>query len=208
MTLTGAVIAGVVLAGGRSSRMGGRDKAFLELGGQPLVARAAERLRPQVAALAISANADPALFAALGLPVLADAMPGYPGPLAGILAALDWAAGQGAGRVVTVAVDTPFFPSDLVARLGQRADRAPVVLAATVDGGGAVRPHATFGLWDVARRDDLRTALAHGTRKVSDWAMAQGAELVVFEAGEADPFFNVNTPDDLRAARALAGATG
>jgi molybdopterin-guanine dinucleotide biosynthesis protein A len=196
-------IAGLILAGGRATRMGGEDKALLRLGGRPLVRHAIERLRPQVAILALNANGDPSRFACTGLPVIPDRVPGFAGPLAGLLAGLEWAAERGADAVVTVAVDTPFFPSDLVARLNAAAEAegATAAVAAT-RGPKGVELHPTFGLWPVASRAALAEALAGGTRRVRDWSEACGAASVVFgDAGE--PFFNVNTPDDLVRARAL-----
>lgn len=198
---------GVILAGGRATRMGGSDKALLRLGGLALLDRVIARLRPQVAALALNANGDPARFAGRGLPVLPDSVADRPGPLAGILAALDWAAGQGACRVVTVPADTPFLPPDLTARLLAAADGAAPVLAATPGagqatrsmGGGLVR-HPACGLWPTALRGDLRAALAGGVRKVADWADGHGARVAAFEG---DAFFNVNTLEDLRAAEAM-----
>lgn len=186
------MVAGVILAGGQARRMGGGDKPLLPLGGAPMLARVIAQLSPQAGPIALSANGDPARFAAFDLPVLADSMPDYPGPLAGILAAMDWARAQGDEAVVTVAGDTPFFPPDLVARL---VAAGPFALAATVDG-----PQPTFGLWPVALAGELRAALRAGQRQVRRFAETQGAVFVSFEAPAA--FFNVNTPDDLAAARA------
>ena len=200
-------IPGVLLAGGQARRMGGGDKGRLEVAGTSLIERAITRLAPQAAPLALNANGDPARFADLGLPVIADSVAGWPGPLAGVLAGLDWAAEQGAERIVTAAADTPFFPDDLVARLVAGADAAgaPIALAATPDPErGRVR-HPTFGLWPVALREDLRAALAEGVRKVVLWTDRYGAVDVTFESRpEADPFFNVNTPEDLAEAEARA----
>ena len=200
-------IPGVLLAGGQARRMGGGDKGRLEVAGTSLIERAITRLAPQAAPLALNANGDAARFADLGLPVIADSVAGWPGPLAGVLAGLDWAAEQGAERIVTAAADTPFFPADLVARLVAGADAAgaPIALAATPDPErGRVR-HPTFGLWPVALREDLRAALAEGVRKVVLWTDRHGAVDVTFEARpEADPFFNVNTPEDLAEAEARA----
>ncbi|PAU97406.1 molybdenum cofactor guanylyltransferase MobA [Paracoccus salipaludis] len=184
----GGEIAGIVLAGGQSRRMGGGDKGLLDLGGRPVIAHVIERLG---CARAISANGDPARFARFGLPVLPDSVPDWPGPLAGVLAGMDWAAGQGIARILTAAADTPFFPRDLGTRLA--AAKAPVVMAT---GGG---DHPAFAMWDVALRDDLRAALHSGTRRMRNWMDARGA-LRVEIPGE-DPFFNINTPADLDAAR-------
>lgn len=204
---------GIILAGGLATRMGGGDKSLLPLGQGTLLSSVIERLSPQVAGLALNANGDPARFAAYGLPVVADSVEGYAGPLAGVLAGLDWAAGQGADAVVSVAADTPFFPCDLVPRLMLAAEGMahPLVLAATPRGeeetksmsaSGLVR-HPTFGLWPVALRHDLRRALEGGLRKVVIWTDAHGGRLAEFPADGFDPFFNVNTPQDLAAAEAM-----
>lgn len=203
--MRGERVPGVILAGGRARRMGGRDKGAALLGGISLAERVVTRLSPQAGPLALNVNGDPARVAGLGLPVIADSLPGHPGPLAGILAGLDWAAGLGAARIVTVAVDTPFFPADLVARLAAGADAAgaSIALAATRDPAGGLRRHATFGLWPVALRSDLRAQLGAGLRKVTAWADRHGAVDVAFEAaGSRDPFFNVNSPADLAEAEA------
>ena len=194
-------IAGIVLAGGQSRRMGGGDKGLLDLGGQPLIAHVIARLG---CARAISANGDPARYAQFGLPVLPDSVAGWPGPLAGVLAGMDWAATQGIARIVTAAADTPFFPRDLAVRLAEAA--APLALAACKGD-----EHPAFAAWDVGLREDLRAALAAGTRRMRDWMDARGAVRVRFAVGPegADPFFNINTPADLETARAmLAGAAG
>ncbi|PIV75486.1 MAG: molybdenum cofactor guanylyltransferase MobA [Rhodobacteraceae bacterium CG17_big_fil_post_rev_8_21_14_2_50_65_11] len=194
---------GVILAGGQATRMGGGDKGRLMLARRSLFAHVIGRIAPQVAALALSANGDAARFADLGLPVIADPVAGYPGPLAGVLAGMDWAASQDATHVVSVAADTPFLPEDLVARLlltGTGA--APVVLAASTVDGRLIRQPA-FGLWPVALREDLRAALAGGVRKVGQWAADQGAALAPFAVDRVDPFFNINTPEDLDRAEAL-----
>jgi len=194
---------GVILAGGQATRMGGGDKGLLHLGGTPLLTRVIERLEPQVADLALNANGDPARFADFGLPVLPDSIDGFAGPLAGVLAGLDWAAAQGGETIVTAAADTPFFPCDLVPQLLLRAEGMthPLVLAATPDARRGTARHPTFGLWPVALRDDLRAALAGGLRKVVLWTEKHGGREAVFPQEEA--FFNVNTPDDLAQAEAM-----
>ncbi|KRS19520.1 molybdenum cofactor guanylyltransferase MobA [Roseovarius indicus] len=192
---------GVILAGGKATRMGGGDKGLLPLSEGTILDQVIARLSPQVAGMAINANGEAERFAALGLPVLPDSIADYPGPLAGVLAGLDWAAGQGAESVVSVAADTPFFPHDLVSRLQVAAKdmEQPLALAATPDG-----RQPTFGLWPVALRDDLRAALQDGLRKVVMWTdRHDGREALFDEAGE--PFFNVNTPEDLDKAQAMAG---
>jgi molybdopterin-guanine dinucleotide biosynthesis protein A len=196
---------GVILAGGRATRMGGGDKGLLRLGAGTVLDHVIARLAPQVAALALNANGDPARFAGLGLPVIADGVAGFAGPLAGVLAGLDWAAARGAAHVVSAAADTPFFPPDLVPRpmLAAEAEGLPLALAATPRPGGGTDRHPTFGLWPVSLRDDLRQALAAGLRKVVQWTDRHGAATALFPVGAYDPFFNVNTPEDLRAAEAM-----
>ncbi|PWJ22015.1 molybdenum cofactor guanylyltransferase MobA [Jannaschia seohaensis] len=197
------MIPGVILAGGRATRMGGGDKGRLEVGGCALIEHVIARLGPQVDALALNANGDPARWADLGLPVIADADDARAGPLAGVLAGLDWAAGAGAEAIVTAAADTPFLPRDLVERLVAAAGPSGLALAATREE-GRFWPQPTFGLWPVALRDDLRAALADGTRKVLHWTDRHEAGLAVW--GDPAPFFNVNTPEDLARAEALACA--
>ncbi|HAW47766.1 MAG TPA: molybdenum cofactor guanylyltransferase MobA [Roseovarius sp.] len=205
---------GVILAGGQATRMGGGDKGLLPLGEATILDHVLDRLAPQAGALALNANGDATRFARFGLPVLPDPVEGFPGPLAGVLAGLDWAAGNGAEAIVTVAADTPFFPRDLVARFQAAAEGMdhPLVLAATPRGaeetksmsrGGQVR-HPTFGLWPVALRDDLRAALEGGLRKIVLWTDKHGGCEALFE--DPDAFFNVNTPGDLDLAQRRAGA--
>ena len=194
---------GVILAGGQARRMGGGDKGLLTLGGQSLLGRVIDRLSPQVAGLAINANGDPARFASFGLPVLPDSIPDYAGPLAGVLAGLDWAAKQGFDSIVTAAADTPFFPCDLTPRLQLAAEgmAAPLALAATHDPHDGNQRHPTFGLWPVALRDDLRHALGAGLRKVVLWTGQHDGRMALFDTCTPDPFFNVNTPQDLAIAK-------
>jgi len=189
---------GVILAGGQATRMGGGDKGLLPLGDGTILSHVIARLEPQVAALALNANGDPARFAHLGLPVIADSVSGFAGPLSGVLAGLDWAATQGADHIVTAAADTPFFPCDLVPQLLQAADAAgsQIALARTADG-----RHPTFGLWPVALRDDLRAALDDGLRKVVLWTDRHDGATAHFPDDAA--FFNVNTPDDLQTAEGM-----
>jgi len=190
---------GVVLAGGLATRMGGGDKALLQIGGMTLLESVIARLSPQVTGLALNANGDPTRFRSFALPVLADSIDGFAGPLAGVLAGLDWAASQGASAIVTVAADTPFFPLDLVSRLETAAVGManPLALARTPDG-----RQPTFGLWPVALRNDLRTALNGGLRKVVLWTDQHNGREAMFDTS-GHPFFNVNTPDDLSQARQM-----
>jgi len=194
---------GVILAGGQATRMGGGDKGLLLLDGQSLLSRVHDRLAPQVAGVALNANGDPARFDAMGLPVIRDSVEGFAGPLADVLAGLDWAADQGADTIVTAAADTPFFPCDLVPQLllASEGMGVPLVLAATPDTQRGRARHPTFGLWPVALRNDLRAALANGVRKVVQWTGQHQGREAMFPQEEA--FFNVNTPDDLATAKAM-----
>lgn len=188
-------VAGLVLAGGGGRRMGGRDKAFLDLGGEPLVARVVARLAPQVAAVAISSNRPEDVFAFLGLPVLADDGGRRVGPLAGLLAGLAWARDLGFTHLQTVAVDTPGFPADLVARLAVAAGREGLAVARS-----AGRVHPVFALVPVRLAADLEAHLrSGGSLRVADWLDRHDPAFVDFESGDRDPFFNINTPADLAA---------
>ncbi len=198
-----AQVVGVILAGGRSRRMGGRPKSLAPLAGRPLLAHVIARLRPQLRCLVLNVNAPPAPFTAFGLPITADSFPGFAGPLAGILAGMAWARQHEpqARHIITAATDTPFFPRDLVARLCASADaQATKIVLATSAG----RVHPVFGLWPTALAPKLRSALKKGERRVWRWAEAQGAVLCPFPPDPTiaplDPFFNINTPADLRKA--------
>ncbi|MBO1080888.1 molybdenum cofactor guanylyltransferase MobA [Roseomonas haemaphysalidis] len=196
---------GVILAGGLARRMGGGDKPLRALGGRPLLAHVAERLRPQVAALVVNANGNPARFAAFGLPVVADGVPDHPGPLAGILAALDHAAAAHPGLdwVASVPGDSPFIPTDLVARLHAARQAAGVPLACARSGGWS---HPPIGLWPVALRAELRTALLAGERKIDRWTARFGCAAAEWPDQPVDPFFNANTPAELAGAELLLHA--
>ena len=195
---------GIILAGGLATRMGGGDKCLLPLGDARVIDHVIARIAPQVAGLALNANGDATRFADVLPTVLPDPVPGFAGPLAGVLAGLDWAADQGASHVVSVAADTPFFPPDLVVRLHSAIeDDHPIALAATPHADHGNTRHPTFGLWPVALRDDLRSALQDGLRKVVLWTDRHGAATVMFGTVGHDPFFNINTPDDLTKACAM-----
>ncbi|MFD0979155.1 molybdenum cofactor guanylyltransferase MobA [Tropicimonas aquimaris] len=201
-----ADIAGVILAGGLATRMGGGDKGLRPLGDRRLIDHVISRLAPQVGAMALNANGDPARLAEFGLPILPDPIPGHPGPLAGVLAGLDWAAEAGVPAIVTAAADTPFFPEDLVARLSAAAGPKGLALAGSRDSDRKLWRQPTFGLWPVSLRHDLRAALEDGLRKVVLWTDRHEAGLAEFDATTRDPFFNVNTPEDIRAAERLLEA--
>ncbi|ADZ71239.1 molybdenum cofactor guanylyltransferase MobA [Polymorphum gilvum] len=198
-------VLGCVLAGGQSRRMGGGDKTLLDLGGRPMLAHVLDRLRPQVERIVINANGDPARFAAFGLPVVADPVEGFAGPLAGILAGMTHARRQcpQVRHVATVAGDTPFFPLDLVARLLAAAGGRQVIALASSAG----RLHPVFGLWPVAFADDLHAWLTGGQGgSVRAWAARHETVEVEFApvgAAGHDAFLNANTPEDLDAACAL-----
>lgn len=196
---------GVILAGGQARRMGGGDKGLLELDGHTILEHVIARLTPQVGGVALNANGDATRFERFGLPVLRDSIEGFPGPLAGVLAGLDWAHEQGAEAIVTAAADTPFFPTDLVEKLTEASGDQPLALAASKGADSKVWRQPTFGLWPVALREDLRQALQDGLRKVVLWTDQHSAGQAVFDIETVDPFFNVNTPEDLADARKLAG---
>jgi molybdenum cofactor guanylyltransferase len=197
------IVAGILLAGGQSRRMGGGDKCLRLLGGRTLLARIVERAAPQVAALAINANGDPARFAGFALPVVADTVPDFAGPLAGILAGLDWAAVEvpHATHVASFATDAPFLPPDLVACLAAAVERADADLACAASGG---RHHPVFGLWPLSLREALRRAVAEeGIRKVDRWTERYRLAVAEYSAAPLDPFFNTNHPEDLAEAERL-----
>ena len=206
MRLTEAVV-GVLLAGGRSSRMGGGDKCLLPLAGRPMLAHVIERLRPQVSELILNANGDAGRFSAFGLPVVADRLGGYSGPLAGIHAGLEWAIANrpGSRYVITAATDTPFFPADLVARFrAHLAGGVPKLLVARSEEG----IHPVFGLWPVSLAPAIEESLASGMRKVQAWVRDHEADEILFPAAEVgsrkiDPFFNLNRPEEFAEAAAL-----
>lgn len=196
-------VAGVVLAGGLSRRMGGGDKCLHLLAGRPLLAHVIERVRPQVGPLILNANGDPARFASFGLPVIGDVVGDYAGPLAGVLSGLEWAAANApeCAWVASFPADAPFLPADLVARLRIAADGRDMACAAS---GGRAQP--VIGLWPVRLAGDLRRALVEeGVRKVDLWTGRYQLAQAAFETVPVDPFFNANTPEDLEEAeRALA----
>jgi molybdenum cofactor guanylyltransferase len=202
-------ILGVILAGGASRRMGGGDKGFADLGGQPMLAHVIRRFQPQVFKLILNANGDQARFANYAIPVVPDLDDSEQGPMSGIIAAMDWArrTAPQISAVVTVTTDIPFLPLDLVARLAAASPHGPAI---AVSGG---QRHPTAGLWPLALKSALQSALDHKKLSVNAFAEAHSAIAVSFPFGESggsessgvliDPFFNANTPDDLAAARAL-----
>jgi molybdopterin-guanine dinucleotide biosynthesis protein A len=201
-------VPGVVLAGGLARRMGGGDKPLREIGGRTILARVVARLAPQCECLLLSANGDPLRFASFGLPVVADGVKNYPGPLAGILAGLDWAVAHrpSAQWIVSAPGDCPFLPQDLVVRLRQAVSAQGAELAVAASQG---RSHPVIGLWSVALREALRDALVvEGIRKVGEWAGRYSVATVAWPAEPLDPFFNANTVEDLAEAERLAAMEG
>jgi molybdopterin-guanine dinucleotide biosynthesis protein A len=197
-------VPGVVLAGGLARRMGGGDKPLREIGGQTILARVIKRLKPQCECLALSANGDPLRFAPFGLPVIADSVKDHPGPLAGILACLDWAAAHrsDAQWILSAPGDCPFLPRDLVARLRQAVSAQDAELAVAASRG---RSHPVIGLWKIGLRDPLRQAIVdEGLRKVEAWTQRYRVATVAWPAEPLDPFFNANTLEDLAEAERLA----
>ena len=195
---------GLVLAGGRARRMGGGDKAFIEIGGVAILERVLARLRPAGTDVIISANGDPGRFARFGAPVVADSVPAFPGPLAGILSGLDWAAQHRPAMewLVSAPGDCPFLPDDLVPRLHAARHAAGTPLACAKSAG---RIHPVVGLWPVSLREELRRAVVdEGLRKVELWASRHGVATAEWPATPFDPFFNVNTPEDAAAAERFA----
>lgn len=202
-----SVVAGVILAGGLSRRMGGGDKPLLSLAGKPMIGHVIDRLGPQCEAVAINANGDPKRFNSFGYPVFPDSIGDFSGPLAGVLSGMEWAAENGNfTHVVTAAADTPFLPEDLVAKLLEAAggSQDTIVLASSND-----RRHPVFGLWPVALRDDLRSWMqSTDTFKVLAWVDRHANAKVDFPMTRignevVDPFFNANTPDDMERAEQM-----
>lgn len=195
---------GVLLAGGLARRMGGGDKPMRTIGGRTILERVIARLSPQCSGLILNANGDPARFASFGLQVVADDVPGFPGPLAGILAALDWTAANrpGVEWVLSAAGDCPFLPRDLVARLHEARSQENAQLAVAASGG---QSHPVIGLWHVALRDELRHALVvEDLRKIDRWTARYPLATVNWPVEPLDPFFNANTVEDIAEAERLA----
>jgi len=197
---------GLVLAGGQARRMGGGDKALIRIGGQTILERVLARLRPACARIILNANGDPTRFASVGLPVIPDSVPDFAGPLAGVLAGLDWAAANAPdiAWMASVPGDCPFLPADVVARLHEAriAQNKPLACAQSGDW-----RHPVVGLWPVSLREDLRRAvIEEDLHKIEVWTARHGVAIAVWPDTPVDPFFNVNTPEDAAAAEKLARA--
>ena len=202
--LSAPPILGLVLAGGLARRMGGGDKARIRIGGKSILERVLARLRPQCSAVILNANGDPARFADTGLPVVADGVAGFVGPLAGILAGLDWAAAHAPdiADVLSVPGDCPFLPADLVARLDAARRTAGRPLACARSGDWR---HPVVGLWPVTLRADLRKALVEeGLHKIESFTARHGVAVAEWASTPVDPFFNVNAPEDAATAERIA----
>lgn len=199
-------LAVVILAGGKATRMGGGDKPLKVLKGVPILSHVLARVARNGRSLVLNANGEAQRFAGFGLPVVADAESDFPGPLAGILAGLDWAAEQGiTGDVLSVPGDCPFIPHDLAERLDAARQQAGLPLACAGSGGWT---HPVIGLWPVSLREELRTAMAQGERKIDRFTARFGCATAEWPVQPFDPFFNVNTPDELAEAERLAALVG
>jgi molybdenum cofactor guanylyltransferase len=201
-------IPGVLLAGGLARRMGGGDKPMRTIGGRTILERVISRLAPQCEGLILNANGDPARFAAFGLPVIADGVADFPGPLAGILAALDWTAANrpDVKFILSAAADCPFLPRDVVSRLHQALTEQQAQLAVAASGD---QSHPVVGLWNVALREELRHALVvEDIRKIDRWTARYRLATVTWPTKPLDPFFNANTMDDIAEAERLAALDG
>ncbi len=204
--MTSEGIAGVLLAGGLSRRMGGGDKSLRTLGGRSILERIVATARPQVGPLVLNANGDPERFAAFGLPVAADVVEGFAGPLAGVLTGMEWARANAPDCrwLASFATDAPFIPADLVARLAAAVEREGADLACARSGG---QEHPVFGLWRVDLADDLRRAMVEeDMRKVDAWTARYRLAVADFATDPVDPFFNTNRPADLDEAERLIAA--
>jgi molybdopterin-guanine dinucleotide biosynthesis protein A len=199
---------GILLAGGLARRMGGGDKPMRQIGGRTILERVIGRLEPQCRGLILNANGDPARFARFGLSVIPDTVENFPGPLAGILAGLDWAAANRpeVAWVLSAAADCPFLPRDLVSRLHRARVEENAQLAVAASGG---QSHPVIGLWSVALREELRHALVvEDIRRIDRWTARYKLATVAWPAEPLDPFFNANTMDDIAEAERLAELDG
>lgn len=201
-------MAGVLLAGGQSRRMGGGDKCLRLLGGRTILDRIVDRVRPQVGPLVLNANGDPERFLASGLPIAADVVAGHPGPLAGVLTGMEWASrhGDGCAWLASFPTDAPFLPRNLVARMADAVERRGADMACAASGG---RAHPVIGLWPIRLKDNLRRAMTEeGLRKVDAWTARYRLIEVDFPTDPVDPFFNTNRPEDLEEAERLFAEEG
>jgi molybdenum cofactor guanylyltransferase len=195
----------VILAGGLARRMGGGDKPLKTIRGKTILDRVIECVRPQCSGVALNANGDPARFAPWGLPVVADSIEGFAGPLAGVLAGMDWAAQHApdASFLLSVAADCPFLPGDLVEKLEASREAAGADISVAHSGDQA---HPVIALWRVSLREDLRRALVdENMRKIDRWTARYALARADWPTRPVDPFFNANTPEDIAEAERLLG---
>lgn len=193
----------VILAGGLARRMGGGDKPLKTIAGKTILDRVIDCVRPQASAMALNANGDPARFAQWKLPIVADSIEGFAGPLAGVLAGMDWAARNAphAAFILSVAADCPFLPNDLVAKLESAREAADADICVAYSGDQA---HPVIALWRIALREDLRRALVdENMRKIDRWTARYKMARADWSAEPIDPFFNANTPEDIAQAERL-----
>lgn len=195
-------LSAVILAGGRSSRMGGTNKCHIKLADKPLLEHVLDNLSAQASPVLINSNAVKDEFAAFDAPVRADTLEGFAGPLAGVLTGMRWAQENGSDWIITAAADTPFFPADYVERMLDVRGNAQIVLAASDS-----RKHPVFGLWDVSLADDLEAFLLGNDRKVMLFVEKFENTVAEFAFSQNDPFFNINTPDDLKTAESMINGT-
>ena len=197
-------VASVILAGGKSSRMKGKNKILMKLGGKRLVDHAIQKVGQWGKYIALNANSDLEVFEGYGLPVITDTVGGYLGPLAGILSAMEWAEEVGCSKVLTVAADTPFFPETLGPTLDIHSLDYDIVMAATENEFGKLERHPTFCIWPVELKDNLRQSLIKGSRKIVSWSDQFKIKNVTFSRDNSvDPFFNINTKEDLIKAESI-----
>ena len=199
-------IPGIILAGGLSRRMGGGDKGLLELGEKSIIERVIDKISPQVSSLAININGDSSRFPDYELPIIPDSLQGYLGPLSGILAGMEWAFKNNYKYIATVAADTPFLPDNFIHSVYSLVKSKNLnigIAASRIFNTNDVFIHPTFGIWDVDLKDDLKNELVRDTRKIMSWAKRFKLDYYHFNINNklSDPFFNINTPDDLEKAK-------
>ena len=193
----------VILAGGKSSRMHGKNKALMKLGNKRLIEHVLSKLNTSTKNIALNINSDYRSFEAYNLPLLTDTIGGYLGPLAGVLSAMKWAEEIGHSKVLTVAADTPFFPENLFSNFEDYIEKYDVVMACTEDGEGNVERHPTFCMWSIELRENLELSLRDGLRKIVSWTDKFNVKNMKFKIERFDPFFNINTEEDLQFAEKL-----
>ena len=199
----GNSIPAVILAGGKSSRMHGKNKALMKLGNKRLIEHVLLKLNTSTKNIALNVNADYGSFETYNLPLLTDTISGYLGPLAGVLSAMKWAEEIGYSKVLTVAADTPFFPENLFSNFEDYIEQYDIVMACTEDDNGKVERHPTFCMWSIELRENLELSLREGLRKIVYWTDQFNVKNMKFKIERFDPFFNINTEEDLQFAEKL-----